>query len=230
MRVFFIENRYKVEISLPKGLIEKLPERIMLFSTVQYLDLIEDVKAQLEKKGKIVLGRKAQHSKYDFQVLGCGIERFDDNFDAFLFVGDGMFHPKALVVKNDKPCFFYNPLSQAYGTVSEKDAELFEKRRKGAIAKFISSENIGVLISTKPGQKASLSLVSQLEEMFPEKRFYLLLSNEINPESLMNFPFAEAFVNTACPRIAYDEQEKFFRPVVNAEDIIEFSNLSKAMR
>jgi 2-(3-amino-3-carboxypropyl)histidine synthase len=227
MKVFFVENRYKGKISLPSGLIKQLPGDIMLFASVQYLDMIEHVKARLEQAGKRVVPGKARHSKYEFQLLGCGIDKLKGDFNAFLYIGDGNFHPKALVLKNDKQCFYYNPVSEKYGTILQEDAKIFEKKRKGALAKFLSSKNIGVLLSTKPGQKAALNVVDELEKIFPGKMFYLLLSNEIIPESLADFSFVEAFVNTACPRIAYDEQEKFSRPVINIEDVLELAKTSR---
>ena len=36
---------------------------------------------------------------------------------------------------------------------------------------------------------------------------------------LENFPFIECFVNTACPRIAYDEADKIGKAVVNVDEI-----------
>jgi diphthamide biosynthesis enzyme Dph1/Dph2-like protein len=37
---------------------------------------------------------------------------------------------------------------------------------------------------------------------------------EITPESLMEFPSIDAYVNTACPRVSLDAPEKFLKPVI----------------
>jgi diphthamide biosynthesis enzyme Dph1/Dph2-like protein len=37
---------------------------------------------------------------------------------------------------------------------------------------------------------------------------------------LENFPFVECFVNTACPRIGYDEWENLRKPIINADDVL----------
>ena len=81
--------------------------------------------------------------------------------------------------------------------------------------KFHTSKNIGVLISKKPGQLDLKPL--NLEKRFPKKKFYFFLADEIRKEDLENFNFIDIFVNSACPRIAYDEFENI--SLINLEDI-----------
>lgn len=83
---------------------------------------------------------------------------------------------------------------------------------------FMSSKEIGVLISTKPGQY-KIKKAYELEDKFPEKKIYFLLFNTLNYSGLENFPFIECFVNTACPRISYDEADKIRKPIINIDDL-----------
>ena len=224
MKTFFVEARFKQKIDIPDQIINVLPKKIALFTTVQFLDSISGIKKQLENKGKKVLVIKTQHSKYPGQLLGCNIKKFEESkekFDAFLYIGDGMFHPKALVLKNPKPAFAYNPFSQQYKKLEPKDSEIEAMKRKneGAKLKFMNSKEIGVLISTKPGQN-QLKKAYELEKKYADKNFYFLLFDTIDFGELENFPFIECFVNTACPRIAYDEAEKIRKAVVNVDDLI----------
>jgi 2-(3-amino-3-carboxypropyl)histidine synthase len=48
----------------------------------------------------------------------------------------------------------------------------------------------------------------------------LLALREIDPVVLENFSDIEGFVNTGCPRIALDDQERFRRPVLNPEEVM----------
>ena len=67
MKVLFVEGRYSGDINLPKELIDSLPKKILLFTTVQYLDLIDQVKEQL--KDKQILNDNIEflpHSKYKY--------------------------------------------------------------------------------------------------------------------------------------------------------------------
>ncbi len=218
MKTFFIEAKYKGQFELPDEVIELLPKRIALFTTVQFLDSVAGIKRQLEKKGRKVLLLKTEHTKYPGQLLGCNIKKFSEDFDAFVYIGDGMFHPKALVLKNHKPAFAYNPFSKKHFKLEPKDVEDMNKKVKGALLKFMSSKEIGVLISTKPGQQ-QLKKAYALEKKYADKNFYFLLFDTIDFAELENFPFIECFVNTACPRIAYDEAEKIRKAVVNVDDL-----------
>jgi len=46
-----------------------------------------------------------------------------------------------------------------------------------------------------------------------------LLYDDLDWGSLENFPFIECFVNTMCPRIAYDDYHKLPKPVVDYLDL-----------
>jgi len=218
MKTLFIEAKHKERVELPSTLIRVLPEHIMLFTTVQFIDNVDAWKKALEEAGKKVTLIKPEHAKHEGQLLGCSIKRFKQDFDAFLYVGDGLFHPKALMLKNDKPVFAYNPFSKKFSKIDEKEVEQMRKRAMGALTKFIASKEIGVLISTKPGQNR-MKQAYELEKRYPGKNFYLLLSNTIDFSELENYPFIQCFVNTACPRIAYDDSEKIRKPVINIEDL-----------
>jgi len=218
MKTFFVEARYKGKIELSDAIVGLLPKKIALFTTVQFLSSIAGIKKQLEKKGKKVLLLKTEHTKYSGQLLGCNIKKFDDDIDAFLYIGDGLFHPQALMLKNNKPVFVYNPFSKKHARLEEKDVELMKKKNEGAKLKFMNSKEIGVLVSTKPGQQ-QIKKAYDLEKKYPDKNFYFLLFDTIDFAELENFPFIECFVNTACPRIAFDEAEKIRKPIINIEDL-----------
>jgi 2-(3-amino-3-carboxypropyl)histidine synthase len=218
MKTFFVEARYQGKIELPAEIIGLLPKKIALFTTVQFLDSIASIKKQLEAKGKKVLLLKTEHTKYPGQLLGCSIKKFNEGFNAFLYIGDGMFHPQALMLKNKKPVFIFNPFSKKHSKLDEKDVEMMKSKNEGAKLKFMNSKEIGVLISTKPGQN-NIKKAYELEKRFPEKNFYFLLFDTIDFGELENFPFIECFVNTACPRISYDEAEKIRKAVININDL-----------
>jgi len=223
MKTFFIEARFKGKVELPDGLINMLPDKVAVFTTVQYLGSLDDVKKKLEEHGKKVLLLKAEHTAYYGQLLGCSIREFRENFDAFLYIGDGLFHPKALMLKNTKPVFVLDPLSRQYLKLSENSIAEMKKKNKAALNKFMHSKEIGVLISTKPGQY-NIKKAHELEKKYVDKNFYFLMFDTIDFSELENFPFIECFVNTACPRIAYDEAEKIRKAVVNVDDCWPISN------
>ena len=218
MKTMFLEARYKEIVKLPKKVIDKLPKRICLFTTVQFIDSVKPIKKQLDNTGKKVFLTKSRHSFHEGQILGCGIEPLDTKADAVLYVGDGNFHPRALVIDNEKPVYYYNPFNKKFGKLDKKDIEKIKKKKKASMMKFLSSDNIGILISTKPGQNM-LRHSFNLENDFPDKNFYYILFNTIDFSQLENFPFIDVFVNTACPRIGFEDLDKSPKPIINIDDI-----------
>ncbi len=220
MKIMFIEARARLKIRLPAAAIKKLPKKVGLFTTVQFLDSLEDIRTQLENAGKKVKLFRAGHAGYRGQVLGCSVKRFP-GVDAFLYVGDGRFHPAALALKNSQPVFIFNPLSRTFSRLRDYDVKRYRMRMDAGLKKFLMSESVGILVSTKPGQQKLRQAIALKKRL--KKRSYILVSDDIDFSSLENFPFIECFVNTACPRIGYDDATRLPRPVVNIEDVISSS-------
>ena len=84
-------------------------------------------------------------------------------------------------------------------------------QQKGALLKFLSSKEVGIIVSTKPGQE-KLKKAFELKNKLKDKNCHVFLADTIDPAEFENFPFIECWVNTACPRFA-DEK----KGVVNYE-------------
>jgi len=203
MERLFVETKYTGEISLPKDLISELPEKIMVATTVQYLNQLPEIKRKLSAYGKEVSFFRSIHGQYAGQILGCDNFKTGLDVDGFLYIGDGEFHPRALLV-NEKPVFVYNPLSEEWKKLGRKEWEEIKLKKKVSLMKFHSANKIGILISVKEGQKEMQGKVNELKEKLEKegKEVYLFLSNEI--KDLENFNFIDCWVNTACPRISDD--------------------------
>jgi len=209
MKTLFIESKYKGKVKINKKDIAKLPSKIGLTTIVQFVDNIEDIKKQL--KGKKVFVSKGKQ-KYKAQILGCDVsaaEKIKNKVDAFLHIGDGRFHPIGLKLRTGKDVFVFNPLSNVFSKLDEKAVEnykkthlIYKKRKKAALMKFYHANNVGVLISTKPGQKFGNS--DKVIKKYNDKKFYKFIFDTLDIKQLENFPFIEAWINTACPRLDED--------------------------
>jgi 2-(3-amino-3-carboxypropyl)histidine synthase len=85
--------------------------------------------------------------------------------------------------------------------------------------RVLGAYRVGILVSTKPGQnrlKRAIFLKKKLEA--EGKKVFVFVANEIVPESLLDFPDIEAWINTACYRLI-DDSERFERPIVNLDDL-----------
>ncbi len=222
MKLMFVEALVKEKVTLPKKLFGELPQKICIATDVQFVHQLDSLKRQLEAAGKTVSVVKGAHAKYAGQVLGCSHLKLEfPAADAFLYVGDGLFHPKALLLGSDRDVYIYNPFSKEFRKLPHSEAELIKRREKAAIVRFLHAEKIGVLVSVKAGQlgvQSGLGVMASLVKRFPEKKFYLFAFDTLDFSQLENFPFIECFVSTACPRLI-DDHEKFPKPVVNATTI-----------
>lgn len=218
MKLINIPFFYKRKIVIPKKLMYNLPLKVMLFTTAQYVNQISSIKNQLEQNGKIVLLKKLNHTNIKGQILGCNILEIKGDFEAFLYIGEGKFHPKALTYVNKKDVFCFDPIALKYNTIKYDSQSTKIKNAK--IAKFLFSENIGVLFTVKPGQFKDFKL-DILKKKFKDKKFYPLINDSYNFSELEDFRFIDCFVNTACPRIGVDDFDVIQKPIMNLFDIMD---------
>jgi 2-(3-amino-3-carboxypropyl)histidine synthase len=211
MKKIFINAKY---IFTPKVTVtDILPKKVTIVGTVQYYSSFETIQNILKENG-ITAEIGITKQPLPGQILGCDVKLKNKPKWAFLYIGDGNFHPTKLSFVYEKPVFILNPYSGEITRLDEKILHEYKKKKTGAMAKFLNADKIGVLFTTKSGQSQNINLTKKLEKKYPEKKFYSLLSNEINMQSLINFTFIQAWINTACPRIEED-----FR-CVNIDDVL----------
>lgn len=233
--ILLIPAKYTTAINIPKKVLDIIPERVILFSSVQFLHQLTEIETQLKKENKKVITVKSKNFLYEGlisekgQLLGCNAEKFDSNnhgdeFDAFLYIGDGIFHPKALLVNNKKDIYCYNPKTDKLEILKKETYDDIQKRAKGAMLKFLTNTNIGMIITTKRGQNSSKRaeiLRKKILQRWPEKKVFVFLCNELNFQELENFNFVDIYVNTACSRIGHDDTIRSPKPIINIGDVEE---------
>ncbi len=218
-------KEYSIDINLElfKKSLNNLKKyrKIALGTTVQYIHQIKEMKRILEEQGFSVLVGKGTRAEYCGQILGCDASALmfpADEADAVLVVSDGIFH--SLAYNKDLPVFQLQPKTGDIRNLSGEIRKL-GKRRRGAVIAASQCYSFGILLSTKPGQLNTKGALKAKEFLVEKgKRADIIVSNEFNPDSLSNFTGFEAYVNTACPRIA-DDSQRFGKPIVNIDDLEE---------
>ena len=135
-------------------------------------------------------------------------------------MGSGFFHSVSVSLEVGKPVYQANPITGIVSELNEKIIKKYKILRKNTIAKAKSAKVYGILVCTKPGQY-NLKLAETIKKKLESrgKRAYIFMFETLSPESLLDFQNIEAWVNTACPRIAIDDIERFDRPVINPGDL-----------
>jgi len=222
MKTLFVPAKSKVPVRIPASILAALPDHLAVVTTVQYHHIRDEAAAKLTAMGKKVYDIHGSHSKLPNQVLGCNTIPEDQlkDIEALLYIGTGVFHPKALAIRTKKPIHIFHPLTRSYEVLDQEEVKRVLGKEKAAFVKFLSSNKVGVLITTKPGQfpiQMRLREMRLLEGKYPDKEFYYFVDNSFNYSSLENFPFIECFLNTACPNIAYDPGLP--KPMLNIEKL-----------
>ena len=200
MKTLFIPAKINFELNPKKIQSLKLPKNIALAYSIQYKDVAEKIKKILSEK----------HNVNSFvQVLGCSAPKFPKKTDAVLLISSGRFHAVSLALNSNFLVYILE--SDNLKKISEDEIENLRKKKKSAYLKFLNSEKIGILISTKPGQE-NLKRAIFLRKNLKNKNSYLFISNEINIKEFENFDI-NSWVNTACPRMDFDAS------VINIADL-----------
>ena len=199
MKTIYIPARVKSEVNEKKISELKLPNKIAIAYSIQYQDLAENIKKILSKKHEIT---------NFIQVLGCSKPKFSKETKAVLLISSGKFHAISLAVESNLPVYVLE--ADKLRKISDDEINSFRKRKKVSYVKFLNAEKVGILISTKPGQE---NLKRALSLKLKNKSLYLFISNEINTKEFENFPEIKSWVNTACPRLDFDNS------VINISDL-----------
>ncbi len=196
-----------------------------LASTVQHLSQLRRAERTLSEEGKEVrVGGRSGRVTYPGQVLGCDYSSplsVAGEVEVFLFIGGGSFHPLGLSLATEKDVVTADPYTGKVGRIGEKDRMRVAKRRWATISAARQAERFGIIMGLKAGQRrptAVRALKGKLEE--EGKEVLLLCMEEVNFENLANFTEIEAFIETACPRIAIDGIEGLRQPLLTGEEAL----------
>ena len=218
----FIEAFSKIDIkkSLEKSLEElKNYSRVGLVTTTQHLHLLAEIKDYLEDNGKeVILGSSPSTRKG--QVLGCNFSSIKDlDVEIILFIGSGNFHPLGINLFASTPALAIDPYNNELRTMDEY-ADRILRIRFARITKARSATKWGIIVSSKEGQyrmELAKAIKKNLEDHGMEA--YIILADNINPDILLPYLELEAFVVSACPRIAIDDSQMYKKPLLTPQEL-----------
>jgi|SRR5208337_2886909 len=184
-----------------------------LVTTVQHAHLIPAMEEYLRSKGiDVRVADGSGRTPLRGQVLGCCFSTArDTGAGECLFVGTGVFHPIGIALSTKARVIALDPVA---GTAQEVSGNALLRKRFAIIEKARDAKSIGILVSTKTGQRR-MELARKLAAVSPGAVIVPL--QEVTPDELLNLGFG-CYVNTACPRLAYDDQVRFPVPVLSPQE------------
>ncbi len=184
---------------------------ISLLTDSQHLHQIKSAKKIFEDHGYNVIIGRGKGQLRDAQVFGCEFYpayNIQKQVDAYIFLGQSMFHSASVAMSTDKPTYMLDPYFDEYSQVNEF-AQGMQKRAILSIYKALDAEKIGIIIGLKEGQFAhvrALELKKEFEKL--GKKVQMIALTEITDDRMQVFKGIDAFVQVACPRIATDNHFK----------------------
>lgn len=194
-------------------------KKIGLFVTIQFHSNLEKIRKGLEQAGFEVHTGKGD--LLEGQILGCDASArhsISEKCGAFLYFGDGYFHSLAVAYATDKPTYQFNPFNKELEHLNSYREKLL-RVRSGIINKAMDAQTFGIIVCTKKGQMRK-ALALKTKAMLEEagKKAYLFCMDHITPQSLIGVQ-CDAYVNTACTRIAIDDAQNYSKPMLTPAEI-----------
>ncbi len=229
--VALVRPTYFVEMREPGGDPEALartvragglPHALGLVFSVQHLDLADPLVRALGREGfDPRIGTGDRRLAYPGQALGCnytGAESIARDVEAFLFVGTGQFHPLGLALATDRPVHALDPLRNVLEPPI--DRATLVARRHLLVAAAQDARRWGILVSTFAGQNRMPTALALQERARSRGRdAEILVFDRLDPRDLEGRAL-DAYVNTACPRIALDDAPNYPKPMLTPPEFL----------
>jgi 2-(3-amino-3-carboxypropyl)histidine synthase len=209
--VLYVYVHYDFDVAALDAVIPLLQEkRIGLVTTVQHAHLLDAATSYLQDRGiSCMVARGSARTPFPGQILGCSFEAARaTGASEILYVGTGVFHALGVQLATGARVVALDPYR---GSAEVVDASRLLRKRYVLIEKAREAESVGILLSKKSGQKRS-ALAERLAAL--SRDAFIVALQEITPDALLNLGF-DVYVNTACPRLAYDDQVRFPAPVLS---------------
>jgi len=217
------------DLSILKSSLEKIKQykKIGIVTTVSHIHQLDEMKKILTDAGHEAYSQKGSLAIMDGQILGCDASaatKLAPKVDAIVYVGGGEFHP--LGIGDSKPILAINPYARESYFLNKK---IEEKRKKqlGMLIACSQAKTIGIIVSIKSGQfslKAAEIAKKRLKEL--GKSPTILVTGEVDFDSLKDFNSFDSYITTACPRLT-DDAGRIGKPIINMAQLPSLLSLIK---
>ena len=221
--VLFIEANSTADVKSPiedalSKITDKNVKTVGLVTTTQHIHKLDEMIDLIESRGYTVKLDNGSGTSRG-QVLGCNFTSIKNlDVDVIIYVGSGDFHALGVKLFTEKRVIVADPF---IGTSREIE-EFYDKIirvRFARITKAGSAKSFGIIMSSKKGQ-LRFDLAVKLKKLITEHGFdaQILNMDYISPERLLPYNL-DAFVMTACPRIAIDDSAMYKKPVLTPQEL-----------
>ena len=233
--VEYVEYRIDAPLTLLDKSLDMLKgfKTIGIVTTIQHVHQLNSIREFYERNGKIVvIGKPYGFAKRPGQILGCDVgssASIDRIVDAHVYFGGGIFHPLGALLATTKPFLAIEPFGNRIEFI-DRMRETYARKSRGKVLVSLEAKNFGVMLTTKNGQH-NAQLAGLLKKRIEEQGLSaaILAANTFDFESLNNMREFDAFVNTACPRLAVDDTDRLGKPLLSANELMEVLRMKREL-
>jgi 2-(3-amino-3-carboxypropyl)histidine synthase len=221
--VVFVAARSKIPVTdqLKKS-VGLLQEPVGVLATSQHLLELDEVIEGLESMGiKTKISEGDNRISHAGEVLGCNYTAataLSKDVNSYLLIGSGSFHALGVHLATGKKVVVLDPNLEEPREIDQiKDKML--RQRHAVIERAENARVFGIIIGEKIGQRR-MRRAKELRKLLRWKRkdAALILMDKFDPEKLRSLPF-DAYVSTACPRIAIDDVAMYDKPLLTPQEL-----------
>jgi 2-(3-amino-3-carboxypropyl)histidine synthase len=221
--LIFVPARSKVPVldQLKKS-VGMLQEPVGVLATSQHLTELDDVIEGLESMGiKTKVGEGDSRISHVGEILGCNYtsaQAVSKEVNSYLLIGSGTFHALGVHLATGKKVVVLDPNLEEPKEIDQiKDKIL--RQRHAVIERADKARVFGIIVGEKVGQRR-MRRAKELRKLLRWKRkdAALILMDKFDPDKLRSLPF-DAYVSTACPRIAIDDVAMYDKPLLTPQEL-----------
>jgi 2-(3-amino-3-carboxypropyl)histidine synthase len=221
--VIFVPAKSKVPLTdqLKKS-VGMLQEPVGLLVISQHLQELDDVIEVLESVGiKVKLGEGDSRISHAGEVLGCNYTAATaimKDVNSYLLIASGTFHALGVHLATGKKVVVLDPNLEEPREIDQALDKIL-RQRHAVIEKAERARTFGIIIGEKVGQRR-LRRARELRKLlrWKKKDAVLLMMDKFDPDKLKSLGF-DAYVSTACPRIAIDDVAMYDRPLLTPQEL-----------
>ena len=221
--IIFVPARSNVPVldQLKKS-VGMLQEPVGVLATSQHLAELDEVIEGLENMGiRTKVGEGDSRISHAGEILGCNYtsaQAVSKEINSYLLIGSGTFHALGVHLATGKKVVVLDPNLEEPKEIDQiKDKIL--RQRHAVIERADKARVFGIIVGEKVGQRR-MRRAKELRKLLRWKRkdAALILMDKFDPEKLRSLPF-DAYVSTACPRIAIDDVAMYDKPLLTPQEL-----------
>lgn len=221
--VIFVPVRSKIPLGDQlKKAVGMLQEPVGVLAISQHLSELDDVIEALESMGmRTKIAEGDSRISHAGEVLGCNYSAalaVAKDVNSYLLIGSGAFHAIGIHLATGKKVVVLDPNLEEPREIDQLKDKIL-RQRHAAIERAERARSFGIIIGEKVGQRR-VRRAKELRKLlrWKKKDAALILMDRFDPEKLRHLGF-DAYVSTACPRIAIDDAAMYDKPLLTPQEL-----------